>query len=119
MAATMLMLLAWNFLPLCCVSPSNPFLLLFVSPIVLGLGLASYDDLDRFLRGSTPFGPSDQILAILGYGLCFHLLAGLALWGFCVSHFEAAVDRPRRVNPMKRGPLGKREADQPFEPGPA
>src|SRR5207248_11560034 len=72
LAATLITLLAWNTVPTFCGSLFYPLTVLFVSPFVLGLVLASYDDVDRFLHGRSFLGSSIEIASVLVFSLAFH-----------------------------------------------
>jgi hypothetical protein len=103
LAATMLALLALNALPICCGSLSDPLWYMFVSPLVLGLGLASYDDVDRFVHGGRPLGfPPAEIAVGLLFSLVFHGASALALLSSCLARFDREAGRPIRDNPLKR-----------------
>jgi hypothetical protein len=106
-AATLLALLAWNILPLCCgvlSIPAAPLPWVFVSPLVLGLGLASYDDLDRFIHGRNTLvriPPTVMVFTLL-FSLVLHAASASALLVSCLSRFEIDADRPRRDHLWKR-----------------
>ena len=82
-----------------------PSSLVFVSPVLLGLSLASFDDMDRFSRGANHDFYS-EVLSILILGLVLHLTAAWALWKSCVLHFDNAVDRPRSDLSSRRSSFG-------------
>jgi hypothetical protein len=100
MASTLLVLLAMNMLPLCCgalSAPSAPLPFVFVSPLVLGLGLAAVHG-TNFLAGVDP----TAMVVIMLFSLVFHAASTPALLGSCLARFEIEADRPLRDNPRKR-----------------
>jgi hypothetical protein len=106
MAATLLVLLAWNLLPACCgvlSLPAAPLTFVFVPPLVLDLGLVTFDDLDRFMQGKRFLGiyPT-EIAVILLFSLVFHAVSALALIGSCLARFDLDAGRPIRDNPRNR-----------------
>jgi hypothetical protein len=107
LTATLVVLLGLNVLPMCCAvlsSPAAPLPFVFVSPLNLGLGLASYDDVHSFVigrRDRVGIHPV-EIAVILFFSLAFHAASALFLLGDCLSRFEIDAERPRRDNPRKR-----------------
>jgi hypothetical protein len=76
----------------------------FVTPLNLGLGLASYDDVNSFVNGRhgrVGMHPV-EIAVILLFSLAFHAPSALFLLGNCLSRFEIEAGRPHRDNPRKR-----------------
>jgi ABC-type transport system involved in multi-copper enzyme maturation permease subunit len=100
LASTLLVLLAMNLLPLCCgalSSPAAPLPFVFVSPLVLGLGLAAVRG-RNFLAGVDP----TAMVVIMLFSLVFHAASASALLVSCLSRFEIDADRPRRDHPWNR-----------------
>ena len=95
LAATILTLLALNTLPIFCGSggPSLPITLATMSPLLLGLSLASYEDIDQMAHSMGEWNVS--ILTLLVIGLVMDCAATFVLWKSCVDLFDVAVDRPR------------------------
>jgi hypothetical protein len=70
-----------------------------LSPLLVGLSLASFDDLDQLSRGA------DFLEAeVLFCGLTLYLTASWALWKTCIGQFDVAVDRPRLDASSRRSP---------------
>ena len=94
-AATLITLLALNTVPTFCGSLFYPLTVLFVSPFVLGLVLASYDDVDRFLQGRAFLGSSVDLTFVLVFSLAFHgaLFAVLPLIVFSTRFFGRTTMR--------------------------
>ena len=93
--ATILSLLVVNILPAFWESATSqlPIALASMSPVLLTLSLASFQDVDQLSRTSGSF--QRDALPLLVCGFFFYWAAALALWKLCVGHFDVSVDRPR------------------------
>jgi ABC-type transport system involved in multi-copper enzyme maturation permease subunit len=115
LTATMLTLLAVNTVPMFCGSGGRdlPLSLACLSPLLIGLSLASFDDLDHISRGADTF--RSEALALLVCGLILYVAAAWALWKACVGHFDVAVDRPRSDPWSRRSPPDIKPAESPAD----
>jgi len=76
----------------------NPTIFFAITPLIQGLSLATYGEVERQLKGDTSTQNGLAInLSLLCYGT-----AAFALLVFCRSRFDVVADRPRRDNPLKR-----------------
>jgi ABC-type transport system involved in multi-copper enzyme maturation permease subunit len=105
LAATLLVLFALNLLPMGCavlIGPSTPLPFLFISPLVLVVGLASYEEVDQFFHGQAPPEGNLTTAVILFPSLVLHAVSALVLLRECLLGFEIDADRPRRNHASKR-----------------
>jgi ABC-type transport system involved in multi-copper enzyme maturation permease subunit len=102
LGGTMLTLLVINggYLMCCLVVAHNPGIFFAMTPLIQGLTLATYGEVERQLNGDT----ATEIGFVILLSLLCYVPAVFALLGFCKARFEIVADRPRRDNPLTRGP---------------
>ncbi len=81
----------------CVLVPNTPELIFFlVTPLLHGLSLATYPEVNWFLKGGRGFGnPADDASLIMG-NLLFYGVSMVVLCYKCVGAFEQAAGRPCR-----------------------
>jgi ABC-type transport system involved in multi-copper enzyme maturation permease subunit len=102
LGGTMLTLLVANggYLMCCLVVTINPGIFFAVTPLIQGISLATYGEVERQFNGGPGTGIGETIILSL---LCYGTVA-FCLLTFCMSRFDVVADRPRRDNPLRRKP---------------
>jgi ABC-type transport system involved in multi-copper enzyme maturation permease subunit len=102
LGGTILTLLVMNggYMMCCVFLTIGPAVVFAVTPVIQGLSLATYREVEqKFNAGTGTEIASTIILSVLFYGA-----AVFALLGFCKIKFDIAADRPKRDNPLTRTP---------------
>ena len=105
-----------GYLMCCLAGATNPGIGIFflITPLIQGLSLATYGEIELQLYGNTRTEIGFMIILSL---LCYGIVAFFLL-GFCKSRFEIVADRPRRDNPLRENIFEERESESGSRPEP-
>jgi len=73
-----------------------PLAFFLVTPLLHVLSLATYPEVDRFLRGGTGFGNPTDVAWLIVLNVLFYGVSAIVLCYSCVNNFEKTAGRPRR-----------------------
>jgi ABC-type transport system involved in multi-copper enzyme maturation permease subunit len=78
-----------------------------VTPVVVGSSLATYADLDWFLRDHSGSSDAAGIAWLIVLNSAFYGISTVVLWFFCVREFDRAAGRPCREGMSGRSRLSR------------